>query len=494
MRRALPVLACIVRMPAVFLHPAHNPSTVHVCPISCGCILSSHMCCKRQSHACLPSYLPPTYLPAPNRDLDEAALSRFARRIYVPLPDKDTRAQLIKQAMCGVTCDLQDDEYSQLSERLGQYSGRDLMSVCREAAMQPVRELWGNRLLAGGQEGDKLAAQQRLLLVVAEQLRKGQPAKRIRRELEAYRKRMEKNSSTAASASGSGASTSTSLDWLNVDDIMVRAVVMAAEMRQKAAGAGGSAPVVSTAVKAAKAQKIGPSSLARRSVEGSGGSSSADASTAPSGKAAECTAVLQRQSRSEQPMDDEGATGATGNTGAPAPAAAADAAGGVGSAGPAVLGRTSVDRQANAQAVSSSTCDGEGGAPGGGAGARSGDASAVTTVAASGGSSSSSRATGRPPAPKRQPSASGKAKGKGKVGAGTEGAAGALSMQALLSLPCDQLRPVRLSDFERALSLISPSDFEGVTARFEEWNGQYGSGADRKGRDRANKAFFSMYV
>lgn len=432
----------------------------------------------------------PSY--APNRDLDEAALSRFARRIYVPLPDKDTRAQLIKQAMCGVTCDLQDDEYSQLSERLGQYSGRDLMSVCREAAMQPVRELWGNRLLAGGQEGDKLAAQQRLLLVVAEQLRKGQPAKRIRRELEAYRKRMEKNSITAASASGSGASTSTSLDWLNVDDIMVRAVVMAAEMRQKAAGVGGSAPVASTAVKAAKAQKIGPSSLARRSVEGSGGSSGADASTAPSGKAAECTAALERQSRSGQPTDEEGATGATGNTGAFA--AAADAAGGVGSAGPAVLGRTSVDRQANAQAVSSSTCDGEGGVQGGGAGARSGDASAVTTVAASGGSSSSSRATGRPPAPKRQPSASGKAKGKGKVGAGTEGAAGALSMQALLSLPCDQLRPVRLSDFERALSLISPSDFEGVTARFEEWNGQYGSGADRKGRDRANKAFFSMYV
>lgn len=490
MRHALTVLACAKSVYLPFPAPCPQPKY-------CACVsnqlqlhLSSHMYCNANLMlACLP-----TCLLAPNRDLDEAALSRFARRIYVPLPDKDTRAQLIKQAMCGVTCDLQDDEYSQLSERLGQYSGRDLMSVCREAAMQPVRELWGNRLLAGGQEGDKLAAQQRLLLVVAEQLRKGQPAKRIRRELEAYRKRMEKNSITAASVSGSGASTSTSLDWLNVDDIMVRAVVMAAEMRQKAAGAGGSAPVASTAVKAAKAQKIGPSSLARRSVEGSGGSSSADAnaSTAPSGKAAECTAVPERQSRSEQPMDDEGATGATGNTGAPA--AAADAAGGVGSAGPAVLGRTSVDRQANAQAVSSSKCDGEGGVQGGGAGARSGDASAVTTVAASGGSSSSSRATGRPPAPKRQPSASGKAKGKGKGGAGTEGAAGALSMQALLSLPCDQLRPVRLSDFERALSLISPSDFEGVTARFEEWNGQYGSGADRKGRDRANKAFFSMYV
>jgi SpoVK/Ycf46/Vps4 family AAA+-type ATPase len=32
-------------------------------------------------------------------DLDEAALSRFSRRIYVPLPDKSTRMQMVRQSL-----------------------------------------------------------------------------------------------------------------------------------------------------------------------------------------------------------------------------------------------------------------------------------------------------------------------------------------------------------------------------------------------------------
>jgi SpoVK/Ycf46/Vps4 family AAA+-type ATPase len=49
---------------------------------------------------------------------------------------------MVRQALKGVPCDLKDEQYSQLAEKVEKYSGRDLVAVCREAAMQPVRG-WG---------------------------------------------------------------------------------------------------------------------------------------------------------------------------------------------------------------------------------------------------------------------------------------------------------------------------------------------------------------
>ena len=68
-------------------------------------------------------------------------------------------------------------------------------------------------------------------------------------------------------------------------------------------------------------------------------------------------------------------------------------------------------------------------------------------------------------------------------------------MEALLALPSDHLRPVRMSDFERALTVIMPSDFEGLSARYEEWNSRYGSGADAKrGGARSRAPYSTMYM
>ena len=70
-----------------------------------------------------------------------------------------------------------------------------------------------------------------------------------------------------------------------------------------------------------------------------------------------------------------------------------------------------------------------------------------------------------------------------------------LSVETLLALPSDSLRPIRLADFERAAAIIMPSDCEGLTARYGEWNERYGSGADAKRQGgRGHKPYATMYM
>lgn len=94
-------------------------------------------------------------------DLDEAALSRFARRVYVPMPDRDARAQLLSRAVASVTTSLSPDDYVTLADKASNYSGRDLTEVCREAAMMPLRELCGGALLASNAVSSTSAVQVR---------------------------------------------------------------------------------------------------------------------------------------------------------------------------------------------------------------------------------------------------------------------------------------------------------------------------------------------
>lgn len=79
-------------------------------------------------------------------DLDDAIVRRFERRILVPLPDAETRRSLL-QTRLGKEFSL--DEATALSEG---YSGSDLTSVCRAAAMMGVRELIANAGLMSFQE------------------------------------------------------------------------------------------------------------------------------------------------------------------------------------------------------------------------------------------------------------------------------------------------------------------------------------------------------
>jgi katanin p60 ATPase-containing subunit A1 len=73
-------------------------------------------------------------------DLDGALLRRLEKRILVPLPNENARSQLIQLHLT------KNDraaglDYTKLAQLTDNYSGSDIVSLCKEAAMRPVRRL-----------------------------------------------------------------------------------------------------------------------------------------------------------------------------------------------------------------------------------------------------------------------------------------------------------------------------------------------------------------
>lgn len=88
-------------------------------------------------------------LAATNRpqDLDEAALRRFTRRIFMPLPDEPARESLIFHKLKDERLEISEIEKAQILRLTDGYSCSDLNSVVKEAAMGPVRELTTDQLM-----------------------------------------------------------------------------------------------------------------------------------------------------------------------------------------------------------------------------------------------------------------------------------------------------------------------------------------------------------
>ena len=80
------------------------------------------------------------FMGATNRpwDLDDAMLSRFERKIYIPLPDKDARADIFQIHTKGVQLD--GIGFEELAGQTENFSGRDISSICREAIISMIRE------------------------------------------------------------------------------------------------------------------------------------------------------------------------------------------------------------------------------------------------------------------------------------------------------------------------------------------------------------------
>uniref|UniRef100_A0A671RQ83 microtubule-severing ATPase n=1 Tax=Sinocyclocheilus anshuiensis TaxID=1608454 RepID=A0A671RQ83_9TELE len=75
------------------------------------------------------------------QELDEAVLRRFAKRICVALPTEETRLKLLKNLLSKHRNTLPQKELSQLVRMTEGYSGSDLTSLAKDAALGPIREL-----------------------------------------------------------------------------------------------------------------------------------------------------------------------------------------------------------------------------------------------------------------------------------------------------------------------------------------------------------------
>ncbi|XP_050354142.1 spastin isoform X2 [Nymphalis io] len=77
------------------------------------------------------------------QELDEAALRRFPKRVYVSLPDARTRGALLRGVLArgAAAAELSADELARLAALTDGYSGSDLTALCRDAALGPIREL-----------------------------------------------------------------------------------------------------------------------------------------------------------------------------------------------------------------------------------------------------------------------------------------------------------------------------------------------------------------
>ncbi|RCH79966.1 Vacuolar protein sorting-associated protein 4, partial [Rhizopus stolonifer] len=65
----------------------------------------------------------------------------FERRIYIPLPDVNARANMFALNVGNTPCTLSQQEYKQLAEMTEGYSGSDIAVLVRDALMQPIRKV-----------------------------------------------------------------------------------------------------------------------------------------------------------------------------------------------------------------------------------------------------------------------------------------------------------------------------------------------------------------
>lgn len=75
------------------------------------------------------------------QELDEAVLRRFAKRVFVDLPDQQTRFKLLNNLLLKHGSSLTERELSHLARMTDGYSGSDLTSLAKDAALGPIREL-----------------------------------------------------------------------------------------------------------------------------------------------------------------------------------------------------------------------------------------------------------------------------------------------------------------------------------------------------------------
>merc|ERR1712154_24876 len=92
--------------------------------------------------------------------LDEAVLRRFGKRIMVPLPGPDTRRGILKLLMSKQKTIISHDDYEEIVTKCDGYSCSDLATLCKDAAMGPIRSL-GAKILEIKNQADMPAIEKK---------------------------------------------------------------------------------------------------------------------------------------------------------------------------------------------------------------------------------------------------------------------------------------------------------------------------------------------
>lgn len=74
-------------------------------------------------------------------EIDEAARRRLVKRIYVPLPETCGRKKMIENLIKNYKNELDDKALDEISRLTDGYSGSDIFNLCREASLEPLREI-----------------------------------------------------------------------------------------------------------------------------------------------------------------------------------------------------------------------------------------------------------------------------------------------------------------------------------------------------------------
>ncbi|XP_078671613.1 spastin-like isoform X2 [Branchiostoma floridae x Branchiostoma belcheri] len=75
------------------------------------------------------------------QELDDAVLRRFAKRVYVQLPELETRVVIMSRLLKKHNNPLNQKELQNLARQTEGYSGSDLTNLAKDAALGPIREL-----------------------------------------------------------------------------------------------------------------------------------------------------------------------------------------------------------------------------------------------------------------------------------------------------------------------------------------------------------------
>ncbi|KAL0870318.1 hypothetical protein ABMA27_005337 [Loxostege sticticalis] len=89
-------------------------------------------------------------------EIDPAMLRRLEKRIYIPLPDFKTRAELFEKFLDSKSIELFPKvDYKELAAKTEGYSGSDIKLVCKEALMSTVRKMLPSMVVKGSQANRK---------------------------------------------------------------------------------------------------------------------------------------------------------------------------------------------------------------------------------------------------------------------------------------------------------------------------------------------------